>query len=179
MQQIQIQQQFGQIGIKITPAKLNLAIKQPELDLSPKPADLALHTEYPEVIIDLRESFNTMGLQDIVSLEKTEAAEARKTVLSGIERRVADGEKMREPNGPSVAKIVSDSAPQMILKKELKLGLMPEAPPKISAKLGSIKGSYSPGNLNGNYTRGTITGDFAWGRVDVYMEREPSIDISV
>lgn len=179
MEQIQIQQQFGQIGIKITPAKFDLAIKQPELDLSPNSAELSLHTEYPEVIVDLRQSFNTMGLQDIITLEKTEATEARKTVLSGIERRVADGEKMREPKGPSVAKIASDSAPRMILKKELKLGLMPETPPKISAKLGSVEGRYTPGALNGNYIRGTITGDFAWGRVNVYMEREPNIDISV
>lgn len=179
MKQIQIQQQFGQIGIKITPAKLNMAIKQPELDLSPKPANLSLHTEYPEVMIDLRQSFDSMGLKDIVSLEKETAAEGRKTALSGIERRVADGERMAEPNSPSVAKIVSDSAPRMILKKELKLGLIPEAPPKISAKLGSVKGSYTPGDLNGNYIRGTVNGAFTWGRVDVYMEREPSIDISV
>lgn len=179
MKQIQIDQQFGQIGLNITPPDLKLRITRPDLQLDTKPADLQLSIERPEVLIDLRESFNSMGLQDPATLTKECAEKAQQTLLNGIERRVKEGEEFSDPQSPSVAKIVSASAESAIPKKELVLGLMPSAPPKISAKLGSIKGEYAPGDINVRLRRGELNGTFAWGRVDVYLEREPYIDIRV
>ncbi len=177
MEQIQIDQGFGQIGIKITPPDLKYKIKQPEADIKIRQADLQLKIEKPEVIVDLRQSFNTMGLQDIDTLSRSMGDEAKQTLLKGIERRVTEGEELAKPKGASVGKIVAASAATEIPKKELVIGLMPAVPPKITARLGQVKGFYTPGNVAVKLDKGELNGTFTWGKVDVYMEREPYIDI--
>lgn len=179
MKQIQIDQQFGQIGINITPPNMQLKITPPDIALDVKPADLRVRVEQPEVIIDLRESFNTMGLQDSLTLSRSIAGEARQTVARGIERRVSEGEALGDPHSDSVGRVLSASIANAKPKKELVLGLMPEAPPKISARLGKLKGEYTPGQVNVRLNNADVVNQFTWGRVDVYMEREPYIDIRV
>ncbi|MDR3562385.1 MAG: DUF6470 family protein [Negativicutes bacterium] len=172
---IEITQQFGQIGMKITPPDLNLSIKPPNLELHINNPDLEIHTTKPEVIIDLRESFNSMGLQDIAAVAKSVSDEAKQTAIKGIERRVEEGTELAKAKGPDSAQLAARDAHSE--EKQLVIGLMPEAPPRITATRGSVKGIYTPGDVAVKLDSGEVKGDFIWGKVDVYMEREPYIDI--
>lgn len=179
MHAIQITQQFGQIGMHITPPDLALQIKSPDAVIKTTPPDLDLAITPPEVIIDLRPCFNTMGLADIGYLEEQFIADAQRTAGQGIERRVAEGAELANPHGPSIGAI-ADAASKPP-EKQLVIGLVPAVPPRVTARGGSVKGFYRPGTVEVRLIRGEINGDFRWGRVDVYvyMEKEPYIDISV
>lgn len=175
MGQIEIEQRSGQIGIQITQPNLNIKTTQPDLQLKTTPADLALQIEQPEVIIDLRASFNSMGLQDTYTFADSAAKEAKQACMRGIERRVSVGNQFTEPHGPSAGKIVAESSNPP--EKQLVIGLMPSVPPDISAKMGTVKGTYTSAHINGKFNEGKVTSNFTWGRIDVYMEREPYINI--
>ncbi|GMB01690.1 DUF6470 family protein [Pelosinus sp. IPA-1] len=175
MGQIEIEQRAGQIGLKITQPNLNLKTTQPDLQIKTTPADLALHIEQPEIIIDLRASFNSMGLQDTYTFADSAAQAAKEACLQGIERRVSIGNQFTEPHGPSAGQIVAEASKPP--EKKLVIGLMPSVPPEISAKMGTVKGTYTPAHINGKFNEGKVTSNFTWGRVDIYMEREPYINI--
>jgi hypothetical protein len=175
VKQIEIDQVSGQIGLKIIQPNLNLKTTQPDLQMKTTPADLALKITQPEVIVDLRASFNSMGLQDTYSFSASNLAAAKEAFLQGLDRRVAVGHELADPHGPPVGKIVTDASKPP--EKQLVIGLMPSAAPEISANLGTIEGKYTPAHIETKLNEGKVTGDFTWGQVDVYMEREPSIDI--
>jgi hypothetical protein len=177
MKSIQIEQQFGQIGMKITPPDLKLRLKHPDLNLQITQPNLELAITKPEVSIDLRDSFNSMGLKDISTSMRDFVADAKDTIAKGIEQTVANTKALEDPKGPSVVDLAyQDSRPE---EKQLVIGLMPSVSPRISAKLGSVQGTYTPGSVQAKLNPGEIGGDFTWGTVDVYMEREPYIDIKV
>lgn len=175
VKQIEIDQVSGQIGLKITQPNLNLKTTQPDLEMKTTPADLALKITQPEVIVDLRDSFNSMGLQDTYAFSESNLEAAKQAFLQGLDRRVSVGHQLAEPHGPSVGQIVSEASKPS--EKQLVIGLTPFVPPHISAQLGTIEGKYTPSHIDTKVTEGKVTGDFTWGRVDIYMEREPSIDI--
>lgn len=177
MEQIQIEQGFGQIGMMITPPDLRLHVTQPDMQLQVRPCDLELRIEQPEVIIDLRQSFDSMGLQDSTALARSCAADARQTVMRGISRRVQEGDALAQPHGPSVGAIVAASAASERPPKELVITAMPAVPPKITARLGAVRGSCTPGAVYVQLNPGAVQGDFTWGQVDVYLARAPYIDI--
>lgn len=179
MKQIQIDQQFGQIGLNITPPDLQMKMTRPNLSLESKSADLQLTIEQPEVFIDMRDSFNSMGLQDAATFTSSFVNDARRTVMRGIERRVREGEELGDPHSASAGQIAAASAESTKTKKEVEIGLMPDTFPKISAKLGKIESRYTPADFTVRLDAGQVKGDFSWGRVDVFLERAPYIDIRV
>lgn len=164
-----------QLGLRITQPNLQLYITDPNLQVHTQPPDLALKTIEPEVIIDLRSSFNSMGLKDIDAFMKDFTANARATVLKGIERRADEGDALGKAKGPSIGQLADQaSKPE---EKQLVIGLMPEAPPEISAKLGTIDGEYTPGDVSVHLEIGKVNGVFTWGKVEGYLEGQSIIDI--
>lgn len=173
--EIQIQQVSGQLGLNITQPNINLKITAPDIKIKTTPANLDLKIEPPEILIDLRASFDSMGLQGTYSYANSLAEEAKQACERGIDRRVSIGNQMANPHTPSIGKIVAEASKPP--EKEVVIGLSPTEGPKISANLGTIKGTYTPAHIDVTVNEGKITNNFTWGKVDIYMEREPSIDI--
>ena len=173
--EIQIHQVFGQLGLNITQPNLDLKITPPDIKMKTTPANLDLTIEPPEILIDLRASFDSMGLQGTYSLADSLAEEAKQACARGIDRRVSIGKQMADPHTSSVGKIVAENSKPP--EKEVVIGLSPSVRPEISARLGTIKGTYTPARIDVTVNEGTITNNFTWGKVDIFMEREPSIDI--
>ncbi|AIF53658.1 DUF6470 family protein [Pelosinus sp. UFO1] len=173
--EIQIHQVSGQLGLNITQPNINLKITAPDIKMKTTPANLDLKIEPPEIIVDLRGSFNSMGLQDTYSFADSAAQEAKQAALQALDRRTQLGDQMADPHGPSIGQIVAQASKRP--EKEVAIGLSPSVGPKISANLGTIKGVYTPARIESKVNEGTITNNFTWGKVDIYMEREPSIDI--
>jgi hypothetical protein len=154
---------------------MDLKITAPDIKLKTTPADLDLKIEPPEIFIDSQGSFESMGLKGTYSLASSLAEEAKQACARGIDRHVSIGHQMTDPHGPSAGKIVARASQPP--EKQVVIGLSPSMPPNISARLGTIKGIYTAARIDGTVEEGTITNNFTWGRVDIYMEREPSIDI--
>lgn len=173
--EIQIHQVPGQLGLNITQPNIKLKITAPDIEMKTTPANLELKIEPPEVMVDLRGSFNSMGLQDTYSFADSALQEAKQSFLQALDRRVQLGDQMTDPHGAPIGQIVAQASKPS--EKELVIGLCPSVPPRISAKLGTIRGTYTPSRIESKVNEGTITNNFTWGKVDIYMEREPSIDI--
>ena len=173
--EIQIHQVSGQLGLNITQPNLNFKITAPDIQLKTTPANLDLTIEPPEIFVDSRESFDSMGLQGTYSYANSLAEEAKQAAIKGIERRVSIMRQMEDPHTGSVGQIIA--AASQPSEKEVVIGLSPSVRPNISANLGTIKGTYTPARIDATVHEGTITNNFTWGKVDIYIEREPSIDI--
>jgi hypothetical protein len=173
--QIQIEQVAGSLGLKITPPNMDLKITDLQIQLKTTPANLDLKIEPPEVFVDSQGSFESMGLKGTYSMARSLAEDAKQACAQGIDRHVSIMHQMTDPHGPSAGKIVARAGQPP--EKQVVIGLSPSVPPNISAKLGTIKGIYTPARIDNKVEEGTITNNFTWGRVDIYMEREPSIDI--
>lgn len=166
-----------QLGLRITQPDLKLYIKEPDLGIQTQAPDLTIHTTDPEIIIDLRQSFNSMGLKDIGALAQEVSETSKATILKRIERTAHDGDLLGKAKGPSVTQIAAQSVEPE--EKKLEIGLMPAAPPEISVTLGSLKGDYSPGDVAVKLDNGEVKGFFTWGKIEGYLEGESSIDIKV
>jgi hypothetical protein len=173
--EIQIHQVSGQIGLNITKPNMNLKITAPDIQLKTTPVNLDLTIEPPEIFIDSQASFESMGLQGTYSFANSLAEDAKQSCVQGIERRVSTMRQMEDPHSGSIGQIIAAASKPP--EKQLVIGLSPSVGPDVSAKLGTIKGTYTPARIEANVKEGTITNNFTWGRVDIYMEREPSIDI--
>ncbi len=173
--EIQIRQVAGQIGLNITQPNLNLKTTYPDIQLKTTPAKLELAIEPPEVFINSQASFDSMGLQGTYSFASSSLEEAKQAFLQGIERRVSVMRQMEDPSSGSVGQIVAAASKPP--EKQLVIGLSPSVTPEISAQMGTIKGTYTPARIQSNVKEGTTANNFTWGKVDIYMEREPSIDI--
>lgn len=173
--EIQIHQVSAQLGLKIDQPNIDLKITAPDIQMKTVPANLDLKIEPPEIFIDLRESFDSMGLQGVYSLGNSLAEEAKQACARGIDRRVSIGNQMANPHTPSIGKIIAEASKPP--EKEVVISLSPSVGPKISANLGTIKGNFTPAHIDVTVNEGRITNNFTWGTVDIYMEREPSIDI--
>lgn len=173
--EIQIHQVSGQLGLNITQPNINLKITAPDIEMKTTPVNLDLTIEPPEIFIDSRASFDSMGLQGVYSFGNSLAEEAKQACVQGIEQRVSVMHQMEDPHSGSIGPIIAAASKPP--EKQLVIGLSPSVGPDISAKLGKIKGTYTPARINATVKEGTITNNFTWGKVDIYMEREPSIDI--
>ncbi len=173
--EIQIHQVSAQLGLKITQPNINLKITAPDIKMKTTPANLDLKIEPPEILIDLRASFDSMGLQGTYSYANSLAEEAKQACERGIDQTVSIGRQMADPHTASIGKIVAEASKPP--EKEVVIGLSPSVGPEISAKMGTIKGNYTPAHIDVTVNEGKITNNFTWGKVDIYMEREPSIDI--
>ncbi len=173
--EIQIHQVSGQIGLNTIKPIMNLKITDPDIQLKTTSVNLDLSIEPSEIFINSQASFESMGLQGTYSFASSLAEDAKQSCIRGIERRVSTMRQMEDPKSGSVGQIVAAASKPS--EKQLVIGLSPSVGPDISAKLGTIKGTYTPARVEANVKEGSFTNNFTWGRVDIYMEREPSIDI--
>ncbi|VBB09437.1 Hypothetical protein LUCI_4727 [Lucifera butyrica] len=175
--QLTIDQKPGQIGIHTTPGNLNLHTAQPDLRLHTQAAELQLHTVPAEVMIDMQPSFNSMGLQDLTSFGQSNAQDAQQAISRAVSVAVEQGKKYAVPHGERVGKIVADAVQERRPDKQLVISNVPSVPPAISVQLGRVEGRYIDGRVATNFKQGEVRGNFTWGKVDVYMEQEPYVDI--
>lgn len=175
MKSIEISQVFGQIGLTIQKPDLKLTIKAPEADIKIQPPNLDLQIDNPEIFIDLRQTYNSMGYKDVQTFTDDFIADAKQTALAGVERVVSEGYALSKAKGPSSGDLAFEDS--LASEKEVEIGLIPSAPPKITAQMGQVKGIYTPGSVKVNLIPGALNGEFTWGKVHVYMEREPHINI--
>jgi hypothetical protein len=116
------------------------------MELHIVPAQFDLEITPMQININLRATYNSMGLRDNVSFAQSVTQDAQQTFMQGLERRVQQGDEMAAPKSPSVAQIVSrDLVPKP--SKQLGLALTPPVPPQVSGTPGTIKETYVPGSI--------------------------------
>lgn len=178
MPQIRIESVKGQIGMKTIPA--NQSIEQPKavVEIQQPPAELHIERRPSKLTIDQTKAWEDMNLKSTTRLIEGFAQEGRQQAMEGTARRAEEGDElMRIENGgnpiPSIAKRSSERP-----EASFNIGFIPSP--------FSVKLHYEPSVLDIQWTRRDPiirvepqkpVVDYEPGKVDIYMEREPSLKI--
>lgn len=169
---LQIQQQFGRIGLKITPFRYDLTIRPADLEIQQRPAELTLEQPAATLEIDYTPARESLGYCGIATQLRVFNQEAKATSDAGISRRVFEGDQFGNiVKKTSVARIVTQaSQPQ---KKDLQLVNI--QPLQITLKENATYWKVDIGGVSVNSTLGFVQGEFQNGSVHSFMEQNPYI----
>lgn len=169
---LQVQQQFGRIGLKITPFQYDLKIQPPDLQVQQNSAEISLEQPAATLEIDYTAARESMGYNGIAEQQRVFTQDAQATSDSGIERTVSEGWQFAEINKKvSLAKIVTNSREP----KEKDLELVSIAPIKITIQPNNINWDAKPVGVAVDLKAGTVQGNLTSGSVHSYLEQEPYI----
>jgi len=171
---LQVQQQFGRIGLKIIPFQYDLTFRPADLEIQQRSAELSLDQPAATLEIDYTPARESLGYCGIAAQQQVFNQEAKMTSDAGISRRVFEGEQFANISRKiSVARIVTQAAePQM---KELKLVNI--QPIQITVTDNPIRWKADTGGVSVNATLGSVHGEFQNGSVHSFMEQNPYIRI--
>ncbi|MFD1706924.1 DUF6470 family protein [Siminovitchia sediminis] len=176
--QIRIESVTGQIGMRTTHATQTIEQPPAVLQIQQLPAEMQIERTPSKLTIDQTKAWEDMNLKSIPRLVEEFAQEGRSAALEGTARRAEEGgELMRIEHGgnpiPVLAKRNSERTEALF-----NIGFIPSP--------FSVKLHYEPSVLDIQWTRHEpvievepqkpIIG-YEPGKVDIYMEREPSLKI--
>lgn len=167
---LQVQQRFGRIGLKITPFQYDLRIQPPDLQVQQGSGEISLQQPAATLEIDYTAARESMGYNGLAEQQRVFAQDAKATADSGIERTVSEGwEFSKIDKRVSVAKIIAASRQP----KEKDLELVSIAPIKITIQPNNINWEAKPGKVTVDLKEGTVQGNLTSGSVHSYLEQEP------
>jgi hypothetical protein len=174
MVDLQVQQQFGRIGLKITPCQDDLSIRPPDLQVQQHPANISLEQPAATLDIDYTPAQESMGYNGIAAQQRVFNEDAKASADSGIERTVSEGYQFAKINKKvSLAKVLANSRkPQ-----EKNLELVSIAPIKITIQSNNVKWDAKPVGVSVNLKVGTVQVNYTSGSVHSYLEQEPYVHL--
>jgi len=91
---LQVHQQFGRIGLNITPFQYNLTIRLPDLQVQQQPAEITLEQPAATLDINMTPARESLGYCGIVAQQRVFNQEALAASDAGIDRRVQEGNEL-------------------------------------------------------------------------------------
>ncbi|NLL52870.1 MAG: hypothetical protein GX248_09225 [Peptococcaceae bacterium] len=171
---LQVRQQFGQIGMETVPYKFDLKIRSADLEVKPYPARIELKPAKIELNIDYTPSLESMDLRGIQAQAAIFRQDAQETVQEGIARRAQQGQALGDLSKKvTIGQIVKEA----MKPKEKTVQLAALDPIKIEVITHALEWDAEMGGLSKTFTPGEISSEFQYGKVNVYLEREPYIEI--
>ncbi|AFM42737.1 hypothetical protein Desaci_3856 [Desulfosporosinus acidiphilus SJ4] len=169
---LRIQQQFGTIGLDITPFHYDLSITHADLEIQQKPAEISLQQPAATLEIDNTPARESLGYYGIAAQKQVNDQEAKEACDKGISRIVSEGDQFRDlSNKASVAKIVTkDDEPQ---QKKIQIACI--RPIQITVTENPVECQVETGGVSVSATMGTIQGELQYGSAHAYMEQNPYI----
>jgi hypothetical protein len=174
MVELQVQQQFGQIGLKITPLQFNLDIRPADIEIHQRPAKITIEQPAATLEIDNTPARESLGYYGMAEQQRILVQEAQAACAEGITRRVLIGEQCANlSNKESLAKIVTKAAePQ-----QKRLQIVSSQPIQITVTPHPVEFNVNLGGVSADVTSGSVQGELQYGSVQVFMEQNPYIQI--
>ena len=169
---LQVQQQFGRIGLKITPFQYDLTIRPADLEIQQRPAEFTLEQPAASLEIDYTPARESLGYCGIAAQQQVFNQDAKATSDAGISLRVFEGDQFRNLSRKvSVAKIIS----QALEPRTKDLQLVSIQPIRITVTSNFIVWKANVGGVSTNSVLGSVHGEFQNGSVHSFMEQNPYI----
>jgi len=169
---LQVQQQFGRIGLKITPFKYDLTIQPADFEIQQRPAEITLEQPAATLEIDYTPARESLGFCGIAAQERVFDQDAKVTCDAGISRRVFEGAQFANISRKiSVARIVTQAAEP----RERDLQLVSTQPIRITVTNHPVNWNVNTGGVSVNSTLGSVHGYSQSGSVHSYMEQNAYI----
>lgn len=176
MLKINIEQNFGQIGISTTPTQLRIVSREPKVDVKTQMSAVQVDINWPAVKIDQTAAQASMGYKPIVPFEKSHADKGQSEALKAIAQKAQEGDqlaKVEQGGNPFVS-----IAAAAYKNKECNIALMPSVPPDIYFA-GGIDIKANRGHVNVESLAKLPEISATDSSIEFYLKVKPSIDIRV
>ena len=166
---------MGQIGINTYNGNFDIRQPQGQLSIKQIKAEMRVDQELPQVIIDQYQCFAEAGLKNTIDLTKANAQWAYQKWIEGIGRRCQEGEMLAAiERGNPIPDIAENNAYPIY---DYNIDLMPKSRPSIDFT-GYIDINWQLGGAEVNYQPQKPMIEYQRGKVDIYMEQWPNLEIS-
>jgi hypothetical protein len=177
-----IDQQYAQIGVKVTRAQMHISTPQPQMQVNSEMPEMTVETQAPKFKLNWKKVQAESGLKRPIPLTLDIRDKSRQKILENTAKASRDGDflaKVEQPGDRVVQIARRDSLQQST--KELNLGLMPKSKPEVEWTRGAIRIDWSRPHFDIEWTREylpEIVIDPPYS-VEIYLRREPYFKITV
>lgn len=174
MVNLQVQQQFGRIGLQTNPFAFNLRIKRAQLDIEQRSAQIVLENTPLQIDIDWSPYRESIGYRGIEAQQREFNEDAKAALEQGIERRAQDGDALGHiEKNVSIAQVVNNA--MQPAAKDLELASI--EPARFTVRPSSLTWSVELGGIVGTYAAGYVSTEFQYGKVQSYLEQKAAIEL--
>jgi hypothetical protein len=174
---LSIHQQFGQIGLKMSPMQFELKRTPAEINIDRTPLEINSTRELGELSIDMTPMQNSLGYGNAEFFTQMAVSEARQVFESDLERTVRSGDAYAQLHKhmtigqlAAQAKYFDNHLPEPYLEYIM--------PPEIHYELRDIITDVQPGQVNVNVSLGKVELlNHSPAVIESYVERAPMLEI--
>jgi len=183
IQRLKIDQQFAEIGVRSTPARMNISHPRMNMRIRTEAPQMQIDKKNASFKVNRRKINNESGLKAPLELAKTFRNKGRQGGLRGVKNAVDDGNFLgnMKMQGDRVPKLAKNKAMSALQKRELNIGLMPQTSPEIQWDKGHMRINWSKHSVvidwDGEYMP-TMKIDPKYS-VEVFMRTEPYFRVMV
>jgi len=181
---LNIDQQLAQIGVRSTPAKMNISMPRMQMRIQTETPTLTINRKAPSFRVNRQKINNESGLKSPLELAKTFRNSGRQSALRGTGQAKNDGNFIANPKIPgdkSIPLLARNKAMSKLQKSETNIGLMPQSLPEINWEKGQMNMSWSKHKVaidwDGEYMP-QMTVDPMYS-VEVFLRTKPHFRITV
>lgn len=178
-----IEQQFAQIGLRVTPAKMQIVHPHREMSIENDPSQLNVDWESPSVEIDWTDVRNETGLKTPEALTVTFRDDSRAAAYTNISNIVKEAQFVGSPEkkGPRIAEVEKKKTLESDEPRDVNIAALPKS---------RLKTEWNTGYLNVSWSRHNIkiewTGEYMPSMklesphsIEIYLRDKPYIRITV
>ena len=151
---ISIDQQFAQIGVRSSPARMQISKPEGQMTIQSTTPQMQLDTQMPRFTVPRQRINNESGLAGPLSFARQFAGKGRQAALGAIATYAAEGDQIanhRIPGDKSIPMMVKNKMRRYFQKPETNIGLMPSSPPSLD---------WDKGHINIDWSRHSISVDW-------------------
>ena len=181
---INIDQQLAELGIRSTPAKMNITMRRMKMKITSEVPKMQIERHTPTFKVNRRKINSESGLKAPLELARDYRDRGRDGALRGTKTAVEDGNFLGETKirGDRVGQLARNKTMSSILKKQqLNIGLMPKNRPEVKWDQGSMSINWTRHSLlidwDGEYMP-QLSIDPKYS-VEVFLRTEPHFSVTV
>jgi len=184
IKRLNIDQQFAEIGVRSTPAKMNISLPRMQMRIRTETPQMQIDRKAPSFKVNRRKINNESGLAGSLELSKTFRNKGRQAALRGAKQAKDDGNFLanhRIPGDKVVPQLAKNKAMARAQKPDFNVGLMPAGSPEVTWDKGHMRVNWSKHSVvidwDGEYMP-ELTIDPKYS-VEVFLRKQPYFRVFV
>jgi len=183
IQRINIDQQFAQIGIRSSNARMQISTPGGQMRIQKQDAQLSVDTQMPTFRAPRQRINNESGLAGPLSFAKQFRDKGNRNAAAATRNYARDGDFIanhRIPGDKSIPMLSANKMKRFFQSTDYNIGLMPSSPPSLDWTKGHIDVNFTKHNIavdwsGSNTANITAESDYP---VEVSLSRQPHFRIS-
>ena len=184
IKRLNIDQQFAEIGVRSTPAKMNISMPRMQMRISTETPQMQIDRKAPTFKVNRKKINDSSGLKAPLELAKTYRDRGRQAALRGARQAKDDGNYIANPKIPgdkAIPQLAKNKASARLQKPDYNVGLMPASSPEVVWDKGYMRVNWSKHSVvidwDGEYMP-EMTVDPKYS-VEVFLRKQPYFRVFV